>query len=129
MVNAGRHGISIGIELVESEIFIGLKVVGRLSHEDYQVFTPVLESALAAVDDPNVRMLVDLTDFGGWEPRAAWDDLKIGLRHGRQFRKIAIYGDHHWRDMLTNIGSWFVSGEIKSFATVDEAMNWLNLRD
>ena len=130
MANAERHGISIGIERVESEIFIGLKVVGRLTHKDYQVFTPVLESALAAVDEPNVRMLVDLTDFGGWGPGAAWDDFRIALKYGRQFKRVALYGDLlHWQDNLAKIGSWFVSGEIGSFTTMDEAMDWLNRQD
>lgn len=124
-----RHGVSIGVERVGAEIFIGLKVVGKLSHEDYEVFTPILDSALSAVDDPNVKMLVDLRDFDGWELRAAWDDLRLGLKHGRQFKRIALYGDFRWQDAMTKIASWFMSGEIKSFETVDEAMEWLNLED
>jgi hypothetical protein len=124
-----RHGISIGVERVGTEIFIGLKVVGKLTHEDYQVFTPILDSALAAVDDPNVKMLVDLRDFDGWELRAAWDDLKLGLKHGQQFKRIALYGDLTWQETMARIASWFVSGEIKSFETVEEAMDWLSLED
>tara|TARA_R110002073_G_scaffold69125_2_gene171565 strand:+ start:2340 stop:2726 length:387 start_codon:yes stop_codon:yes gene_type:complete len=124
-----RHGVSIGIERVGSELFIGLKVIGKLTHEDYQAFTPMLESALAAVDAPSIRMLVDLRDFGGWEPRAAWDDLKIGLKHGRDFNRIALYGDNNWQEMCARIASWFICGEIKSFASIEEAMDWLKQED
>ena len=128
-MNTERHGVSIGIERVGTQVFIDLKVVGKLTHEDYLSFTPMLESALAAVEEPGVKMLVDLRDFGGWEPRAAWDDLKIGLRHGRDFKKIALYGEYNWQEMCAKIASWFISGEIKSFASIDEAIEWLNTDD
>jgi len=124
-----RHGISIGLERVGIEIFIGLKVVERLTHEDYQIFTPVFESAFAAIEDPNVKMLVGLGDLGGWEPRAAWDDFKIGLKHGQKFKKIALYGGLRWQGLVAKIAPWVACGNIESFATAKDAMNWLNLED
>jgi len=30
-----------------------------------------------------------MTELQGWELRAAWDDFKIGLKHGGDFEKVA----------------------------------------
>ena len=37
-----KHGISIGIERVDEDIFLSLKVVGKLTHQDYETITPMI---------------------------------------------------------------------------------------
>ena len=124
-MTAERHGLSIGIERVGSEFFLTLKAIGKLNHEDYQTITPMIDSALASVSQPKVRALIDGTELEGWEPRAAWDDFKLGLRHGSEFEKIAIYGNRKWQQIAARVGSWFVSGEVRYFDSRDEALDWL----
>jgi len=119
-----KHGLQIGIERVRSQFFISLTAVGKLTHEDYQVITPMIDAALNAVTDPKVNMLIDGTEMEGWEPRAAWDDFKLGLKHGSEFKKIAIYGNKHWREITAKVGSWFISGEVRYFDDHDEALAW-----
>lgn len=121
-----RHGLSIGIERIDSEFFLSLKAVGKLTHEDYKTLTPMIDSALNAVTYPNVKALVDLTELDGWELRAAWDDFKLGLKHNNEFSKIALYGNKHWQEISATVGSWFISGEIKFFEDIDSAVSWLN---
>ena len=53
------------------------------------------------------------------------DLFKLGLKHGSEFEKIAIYGNKGWQEMAAKIGSWFVSGEMKYFESLDEALAWL----
>ncbi len=120
-----RHGLSIGTERVGNQIFLTLKAVGKLSHEDYQTITPMIDAALGAVKEPRARFLVDGTEWEGWELRAAWDDFRIGLKHGNEFEKIAIYGNRHWQEIAAKIGSWFMSGEIRYFDSRDDALAWL----
>ncbi len=120
-----RHGLSIGIERIGKEIFLFLKAIGKLTHEDYEMITPMIDSALAEVKHPQVKVLIDGLELEGWEPRAAWDDFKLGLMHGNEFEKIAIYGDKKWQERLAKIGSWFISGEVKFFENYDEAVSWL----
>jgi hypothetical protein len=122
-----KHGLSIGIERIGSEFFVSLKAVGRLSHADYEVITPMLDSALAEVTHPDVKVLIDGTEMEGWDLRAAWDDLKLGLKHGNEFKKIAIYGNKNWQEIAAKIGSWFVSGEVCYFSDPIAAVEWLNL--
>lgn len=121
-----RHGLTIGIERVAENIFLSLKAVGKLTHEDYKLITPMIDSALEAVKDPKVKVLIDGTELEGWELRAAWDDFKLGLKHGSEFDKIAIYGNKNWQEITAKIGAWFVSGEVRYFEDIDTAMAWLN---
>ena len=121
-----RHGLSIGIERVGRDFFITLTATGKLTHEDYKVITPMIDAALSEVKDPQVKMLVDGTQLEGWELRAAWDDFKLGLKHGNEFVKIAIYGNKNWQEITAKVGSWFISGEVKYFESSDAALAWLN---
>ena len=120
------HGLSIGIERAGSEIFLSLKAQGKLTHQDYETVTPMIDSALAAVKHPKVKVLIDGTELEGWEMRAAWDDLKLGLKHGNEFDKIAIYGNKNWQEIAAKVGSWFISGDIKYFDDKQQALGWLN---
>ncbi|AZQ83810.1 STAS/SEC14 domain-containing protein [Colwellia sp. Arc7-635] len=124
-MSTSKHGLSIGIERSDSHIFLSLKAVGNLTHADYELITPMLESALSQVKYPEVDVLFDGTALDGWELRAAWDDFKLGLKHNNEFRKIAIYGNKNWLKMSAKVGTWFISGEIKYFENVTDAINWL----
>ena len=121
-----KHGLSIGIERSGSDFFLTLKAVGKLTHEDYETITPMIDAALSTVKEPRVKALIDGTELEEWELRAAWDDFKLGLKHGNEFVKIAIYGNKNWQEITAKVGSWFISGEVKYFTTVEDALNWLN---
>jgi len=121
-----RHGLSIGIERTDDDFFLSLKAIGKLTHDDYQTITPMIESALEGVDHPKIKAIFDGTELEGWEMRAAWDDFKIGLKHGSEFEKIAIYGNKRWQEIGAKVGSWFMSGEVKYFDNRDDALEWLD---
>ena len=120
-----RHGLSIGIERVDDNFFLSIKAMGKVTHEDYKTITPMIDSALESVKTPKIRALFDATELEGWELRAAWDDFKLGLKHGSEFEKIAMYGNKNWQELAAKIGSWFISGEVKYFESYDEALAWL----
>lgn len=120
-----RHGLSIGIEKENNQLFLFLEVIGKLTHEDYEIITPMLESALEGVTQPKIRVLIDAFAMEGWEPRAAWDDLKLGLKHGGEFERVAILGKKRWQEFAAKIGSWFIAGEIKHFEDEHQARAWL----
>ena len=125
MINV-RHGLSVGIERADNHFFMSLKASRKLTHEDYEIITPMIDSALNSVTEPKINALVDGTELEGWELRAAWDDFKIGLKHGNEFEKIAIFGNKKWQEVLSKIGSWFISGEVKYFDNAEDALFWLN---
>jgi len=120
-----RHGISFGIERVSGETIIVFKAKGKLTHDDYQAMIPILKSTIKEIDSSTLKMLVDISTLTGWELRAAWDDFKLGLELNSKIDKIAICGDKSWQELASKVGSWFVSGEIKSFEDHDSAIEWL----
>ncbi len=121
-----RHGLSIGMERSGSDFYMTLTAIGKLTHEDYEVITPFIDSAVAGVKDPAIKMLFDAREMEGWEARAAWDDFKLGVKHGREFNTIAIVGNKRWQEMAAKLGSWFIAGEARFFDEIDEALDWLN---
>ncbi len=124
-----RHGLAIGIERVNNDFFLSLKATGKLTHEDYEKINPMIDSALEGVKDPQVKVFIDGSEFEGWEMRAAWDDFKLGLKHGNSFDKVAIFGNKKWQEFAARAGSWFMSGEVKFFEDSDEAWSWLQQSD
>jgi len=121
------YGFTIGINRVNEDFFLTIKAVGKLTHRDYEKMSPMIDSALESVKEPNIKALVDLSEFKGWEPRAAWDDMKIGLKHNSEFEKIAIFGNSKkWVEYGVKITNWFTSGKIEQFENIDDAIEWLN---
>ncbi|MDD2448688.1 MAG: STAS/SEC14 domain-containing protein [Sulfurimonas sp.] len=121
-----EHGVSIGVNRVDDFFFIKIKIVGKLTQEDYANMTPMLESSLEGAKELKAKMLLDATEFDGWELRAAWEDFKLGLKYKDLFSKIAIVGASTTDEYLAKFGSWFISGEMEFFNSVDSAYAWLS---
>jgi hypothetical protein len=80
---------------------------------------------LQGVKDPKINALSDITELDGWEARAAWDEFRIGLKHGSAFERIALFGNRPWQEWMAKIGAWFVSGEVRFFDRRAAAEDWL----
>lgn len=120
-----EHGITIGISRIDNHFYLKMKAVGKLTHQDYEIITPMIDNAVLNVEAPEIKALFDGTEFEGWELRAAWDDLRLGLKHGKEFSKLAIVGNKPWEKYLSKIADWFVTGEVAYFEKYQEAVNWL----
>lgn len=128
-MNSTLHGLSVGIERVGSMFFLSIKVTGKLTHADYELISPLLDASLSTIKTPKIKALIDCTALEGWEVRAAWDDLQLGLKHNNEFEQIAIYGNKNWLELAAKVGNWFMSGEIKYFDNNAEAMHWLETQE
>ncbi|MGI0115608.1 STAS/SEC14 domain-containing protein [Zooshikella sp. RANM57] len=125
-MNHDDHGISINRVTYDENAYLSLKATGKLTHDDYEKFNPELDSALADAKDAKIKAVIDTTELEGFEPRAMWDDLKLGLKHRNEFEKVAIYGNKNWQKTAAKIGSWFVTGEVQYFENKNDAIDWLN---
>lgn len=126
MSTLNEHGISIGINRIREQFFIKMKIIGTLTHEDYEMITPMLESALQGIDEPSISLIIDATEFNGWSMQAIWDDLRLGLKHNRDFNKIALVGNKPWQQYGVKISNWFSIGDFEYFENMDDALSWLS---
>lgn len=121
-----KHGISIGIERYgDDDFFVAFKAIGTLTHQDYEMMVPVLESALVGVKDPDIYALVDVTELQGLALQAVWDDVKLGVKHIRHFEKIAIVGKTTLQEVLAKLANWFTPAEVRFFVDNTDAVAWL----
>ena len=120
-----EHGVSVALNRTDEAVFIELKMKGKLTHEDYQIFVPILERALKEAKGLKINMLADMTEFKGWKMRAAWDDMVFGLKHARDFDKLAIVGKKKWEEVAADMMKPFVKGKIKFFKNRSKAIKWL----
>ena len=110
------------------EHFYGyLKVIGKLTHSDYKTFVPMFEQSLQCIKEPKVKMLIDITQWEGFELEAAWDDLKFGLSHGSEFTKIAVVGESGFTQYAVKIVNWFTHYEMRFFEDTGKAKEWLDV--
>lgn len=98
-----------------------------LTHEDYEnVLIPKLEAVIA--EHGKAKALFDFgEDFQGMELEAMWDDTKFGMKHRKDFDKIAVVGGPDWFKWATKIGDVLTPGDIKPFSSdeFDKALSWL----
>jgi hypothetical protein len=76
-----------------------------------------------------VRMLVTLEGFEGWEKSAAWDDsLLFWSGYGNAIARMAIVGEPRWKDgALVFVGKGFRNTRIEFFAedAASDAEAWI----
>ena len=104
-----------------------IKAIDKLTVQDYEeVLIPRLEKILEEFD--KIKGVVYISEgFRGWELGAAWDDAKFGMRHRKDFEKIAIIGGAKWIEWTTKIGSYLISGEVKVYKQdeFNSAIEWV----
>ena len=107
------------------ENVIVVKATGLLTDKDYKEFVPRLEKLIEK--QGAVSILLEFENFRGWEPKALWDDFKIGLEHTGDFRKIAIVGEKVWHHFFAVIVRAFTSGEVRYFEQdeIQKAWAWI----
>ena len=120
-----EHGISIAMKRNKKALFIEIAMQGKLKHEDYKRFVPMIDKALKEAKGLEVDLLVDMRGFKGWELMAVWDDFKFGVKHRNAFDKMAIIGNKKWEEKSVAMMSHLMKGKSKFFQERDKALSWL----
>jgi hypothetical protein len=100
-----------------------VRASGKLTHDDYERFRDRVERLLR--ERGRLRVLLELVDFHGWELRAAWDELALGLRHYGKFERCAIDGDRKWEELLAALARPFWHVEYFDERDRERALAWL----
>lgn len=124
-MNIQEHGVGIALKRIEGRLFVELRMIGTLTHEDYELFVPVIDAALRDIPGHKMHMLADMRELEGWELHAAWDDFKFGLDHRKDFKKIAMVGAAKWEALSAKVTNLLMRGETRYFEKREDAVAWL----
>ncbi len=119
----------VSIKTSSDSNVIEIRVSGKLSREDYEVFVPEIEALIA--QHGTVRILFDMHDFHGWETAALWEDIKFDWKHYRDIERIAMIGESAWEKGMAKFCIPFTKAKIRYFDRQEEAAarEWITGED
>ena len=65
--------------------------------------------------------------FKGFSLGAAKDDMKMGIKYFRDFKKIAFVSDKKWMNRTVMAFGFLIPGHVRTFKNkkLDDAIKWL----
>ena len=105
---------------------LAIEAIGTVTHDDYRkVLIPKAEAMIAKGP---VRMLnVIGKQFVGFELEALWDDGAFGLKHGREFTRVAVVADQAWLRASVSLFAPLIPAEVRLFSLSElaGAKDWI----
>jgi hypothetical protein len=104
---------------------IGFEVTGKATAEDFRdIVLPAFERA---AKNGKIRAVIVIPEFKGMTTGGLWQDLKLGVPHLRDWKRIAIVTDIEWIRHMTRMFDWMTPGDVQLFAldARDEAVSWV----
>jgi hypothetical protein len=105
----------------------GLRAVGKVSKNDYeQAVRPALEAARR--EGRRLRFIYHFgTEFEGFTPGGAWEDVRVGLQYMRLFERCAVVTDVEWIRTTTRAAAPMMPCPVKVFADAEwtAAVAWV----
>ena len=75
-----------------------VQVTGTLAHGHYEDFVPKFERLVNKHD--KTRVLVEMSQFHGWEAKALWHDINFDLKHFKSIERLAMVGRQKWQPWM-----------------------------
>jgi len=104
---------------------IGFEISRKVQAADFRdVVLPAFERAAKA---GAFRAIIVIPEFEGMSSSALCQDLKIGIAHLRDWKRIALVTDIDWMIHLTQMFGWMTPGDVKAFPLNKrtEAIEWV----
>jgi len=106
---------------------VAVKAVGIITAQDYHdTLVPLVEERLKEHD--KLKCLVVLgDDYTTYSGDAAWEDTKFGLRHLRDFSRVALVTDVGWVAKAARLFMPLMPYDFKSFPMeeLEDAKSWI----
>lgn len=103
-----------------------IQISGLVSVAEVQQVQAECEKVIQ--DSGDIKLLVILDGFQGWQQQQGWDDSSFAQRNDSFIRKFAIVGDEQWKDLVyvfTLKGLRPVPIEFFNTGQMEEARSWL----
>lgn len=113
------------IELIDHSIdnVIGFRINEKIEAEDMNTVLGLIEEKLKLQD--KLRIYAEVDHWSGISAAAFFEDLKLSLKHFRDFEKEAIVSDSKWiKNLATITNNLFSSIEVKHFEPKDKEQAW-----
>lgn len=111
----------------EADGIVRARISGLMTLDDQRALETVAKTVIEAGHD--VRVVVSLEAFEGWERSEAWgDNLQFQFEYGSKLARIAILGDERWKEQAyLFLGKGFRDTEVEFFPTAasETAESWL----
>jgi hypothetical protein len=97
----------------------GFRASGKVTKEEYDtILIPAVDKLADNTGKINYLFVLD-TDISNLSVGAWYDDLKVGLKHLLQWRKMAIVSDQEMVNKGTAMAAPMLPGEVKAFTMTD----------
>ncbi|MEO7085759.1 MAG: STAS/SEC14 domain-containing protein [Gemmatimonadaceae bacterium] len=106
---------------------LGIEATGKVTHSDYRdVLIPRAEAMIGK--GPIKMVYVIGSDVTGFELEAMWDDGMFGVKHWRDFSRVAVVTDHAWVRGAVSLFSPLFPSDVRLFAVADlpAAKTWVS---
>ncbi|NER06513.1 MAG: STAS/SEC14 domain-containing protein [Okeania sp. SIO3C4] len=116
------------IEIISilNENIVGFSIDGKIEKSDIEKVTNLVEEKLKS--QTKLRVYVELKKMEGISVEAFLEDLKLGLRHLKDFEKKAVVCDQNWISKFAVASNKiFTNIEVKCFpwSEKDQALEWI----
>jgi SpoIIAA-like len=109
-----------------SDHVLKITVPEKLKSEDFRLLAPQIDSLLQ--QQGKISLLVDASNFGGWEVIAAFEK-HIGFvkNHHQKVEHIAVIVGHDWQYWVIGTMRLFLHPEVQTFDRGEEreAFEWI----
>jgi hypothetical protein len=123
-----EEGTAMPIEVIDAAgKLLQVKIRGMLKKADYDRMIQIAKEPIER--HGNVRALIILEAFEGWERHERWGDVSFMTEQGQHIEKMAIVGDETWQDdAVAFTAKGFRATAIEFFAPsrLNEARTWLS---
>lgn len=101
---------------------IALSASGTIVKADYEKVWPLVQHLVQ--QHGNIRIYLEVHEIDMISARALWEEIKMDVKHFRDFSKLAVVGDSFWKQMATFAMGFFTSGGAKYFTFEEKEQAW-----
>jgi hypothetical protein len=113
------------VQDVQKDDVVAVKISGKISKEDYERLSPMIEQKIEQHGD--VKMFFEMDNVEEIDYSAIWEELKFDGKNSGRVSKVAIVGERAQENLLSKIKNMLTSGETKFFKREDRdaALKWV----